>query len=116
MDKIRIERLNEQQRKALNIPDSPRHQGPWSVWECAPSIRLSLEDSILEEAGIVPIGTQFDRHYDQLEKAHLYEGKVKVKTPSQEVDIKAGDFVVFPKGLSCSWQVLEKVRKVYKFE
>lgn len=96
MSKIKIEKLNDQQKKTLNIPEAPRRQGPWSVWECAPS--------------------QFDWHYDQTEKAYLYEGKVKVKTPSEEVEIKAGDFVTFPKDLGCSWNVIEKVRKVYKFE
>ena len=96
MSKIKIEKLNEQQKKALNIPDSPKAQAPWSVWECAPS--------------------EFDWHYDRLEKAYVYEGRVKVKTPAEEVEIKAGDFVTFPKGLGCSWQVIEKIRKVYTFE
>ena len=96
MGKIKVEKLSEQQKKTLNIPKSPQQQGPWLVWECPPSL--------------------FDWHYDQTERAYLYEGKVKVKTPTEEVEIKAGDFVTFPKGLGCSWEVLERVRKVYKFE
>lgn len=96
MAKIRIEKLTDQQKKALQIPDSPQSQGPWSVWECEPST--------------------FDWHYDDVEKAYVYEGQVKVQTAEETVAIKAGDFVTFPKGLDCTWDVQEKVRKVYAFE
>lgn len=82
--------------KELGIPESPEQTGPWSVWECEPS--------------------SFGWHYDQTEKAYVYEGKVKIKTDSQDVEINAGDFVTFPRGLSCQWDVLEKIKKVYTFE
>ena len=96
MSRIKIEKLSDEQKKKLQIPATPKAQGGWSVWECPPSA--------------------FDWHYDQLEKAYVYEGKVKVKTAQETVEIKAGDFVTFPKDLSCHWQVLEKIRKVYLFE
>ena len=96
MGEIKIEQLNDQQKKDLQIPDAPQRQGPWSVWECEPST--------------------FDWHYDQVEKAYVYEGKVKVKTAQEEIEIKAGDFVTFPKDLDCTWEVNETIRKVYKFE
>ena len=43
------------------------------------------------------------------------EGKVVVSTTEGDVEINAGDIVVFPSGLSCKWKVLETIRKVYKF-
>ncbi|MDP2652989.1 MAG: cupin domain-containing protein [Candidatus Omnitrophota bacterium] len=96
MSKIKIERLDDRQKKDLAIPDAPRPQGPWSVWECKPST--------------------FDWHYDRTERAFLYEGKVKVSAGGEQVELKAGDFVTFPKGLSCTWDITETIRKVYKFE
>lgn len=96
MANIEIRRLSDEERKQLDIPDAPRRQGPWSVWECEPSV--------------------FDWHYDEMEKAYVYEGRVKVRTAVGETEIKAGDFVTFPAGLDCQWQVLETIRKVYTFE
>ena len=75
----------------------------------------------LDELGIKSWGTweceksTFDWTYSDRETAYLFEGKVKVKSALQEVDFGAGDLVVFPKGLSCTWIVEEPVRKVYKF-
>ena len=92
----KVKKFVKQQKKELDIPDTPDNTGSWSVWECAPSI--------------------FDWHYDSVEKAYVYEGKVKVKTEQEEVEIKAGDFVTFPEDLDCTWEIQEKIRKVYKFE
>ena len=49
------------------------------------------------------------------ETCYLLEGKVKVTTDEEEVEFGVGDMVTFPKGLSCTWQVKEKVRKHYTF-
>jgi uncharacterized cupin superfamily protein len=57
----------------------------------------------------------FDWHYDEQEVCFFLEGKVKVRTAEGEVAIGTGDLVTFPKGLSCTWQVLSPVRKHYKF-
>ena len=95
MKKIKVEHLKDKRKKELGIPDEPSQVGPWGVWECGPSA--------------------FDWHYDQTEIAYLYEGRVKVLTKSGEVEIRAGDYVTFPQGLSCRWEVFEKVKKVYKF-
>jgi uncharacterized cupin superfamily protein len=96
MKKIKVERLTQYQKEDLKIPDAPKKGGPWAVWECGPSA--------------------FHWHYDDTELAYIYEGRVKVITDKEHVDLKAGDFVTFPKGLDCRWEVFEKVRKVYKFE
>ena len=93
---IRVDRITEQQKKALQIPEIPCQQGKWAVWECAP--------------------LAFDWHYDQMEKAYIYEGRAVIRSAKQEITISAGDFVVFPVGLDCRWEVFETVRKVYLFE
>ncbi|KAI5397750.1 hypothetical protein KIW84_063535, partial [Lathyrus oleraceus] len=59
----------------------------WPKWGCPPS--------------------NFPWTYDATETCYLLEGKVKV-TPSganEAVEIAAGDLVVFPKGMSCTWDV-----------
>ena len=96
MEGIKIEKINDSQRKSMGIPDTPRRVGHWSVWECEPSV--------------------FDWHYSQQETAYIYEGRAKVKMGVQEIEIKVGDLVTFPKGLSCRWEVISKIRKVYTFE
>lgn len=70
----------------------------WPKWGCPPS--------------------NFPWTYDATETCYLLEGKVKV-TPSganEAVEISAGDLVVFPKGMSCTWDVSVGVDKHYKFE
>jgi len=88
VSEIRVERLTEEQIKALGTDT-------WTPWECEPKT--------------------FDWHYDDNEDAYVFEGRVKVKTPQGEVEFGAGDVVHFPKGLSCTWHVIEKIRKVYRF-
>lgn len=67
----------------------------WSSWECDPS--------------------EFDWQYPDQETAFVYKGKVVVTTnDGEKVEISAGDLMVFPKGLRCHWQVLERIEKVYK--
>ena len=95
MSEIKIERPTAEKLKELQIPSSAQETGSWSVWECEPST--------------------FDWSYSQTEIAYVYEGKVKVKTPSGEVEINKGDLVTFPKDLSCTWEVIEPVKKVYTF-
>jgi len=42
-------------------------------------------------------------------------GKVKVNTADgEEVEFGKGDLVTFPQGVKCTWDVKEKIRKVYK--
>jgi len=96
MQNIIIQRLTSEKKKELGLPDNCENNGIWSVWECEPS--------------------SFDWHYDSEEVAYIFEGKVKIKTNEEEVEIKAGDFVTFPSGLSCSWTIEEKIRKVYMFK
>ena len=60
--------------------------------------------------------SKFDWHYDEIEECYLLAGKVTVETPDgKKVEIQKGDFVTFPKGLSCKWDIREPVRKHYSF-
>jgi uncharacterized protein len=48
------------------------------------------------------------------EFVHLHAGHVIVTTQDgQRIELKAGDFATFPRGLKTEWQVLEKVRKTF---
>ena len=88
MAKIKIEKATEKRLKQLGV-DS------WSPWG----------------SGVCT----FDWHYSSEEQAYVLEGKVKVKTADEEVEINKGDLVTFPKGLSCTWTVIEPIKKVYTF-
>jgi uncharacterized cupin superfamily protein len=69
----------------------------WSPWECDPST--------------------FDWSYDTNETAYVLAGQVTVTCPDgQKVDLGPGDLVRFPRGLSCTWEVKQKIRKVYRFD
>ena len=61
--------------------------------------------------------SRFDWSYDSIEECYLLEGKVVVETKNGEkVEFGKGDFVTFPKGLSCVWDIKEPVRKHYNFK
>ena len=89
MARIKIEKPDKQKLDSLGVKS-------WSPWGCDVST--------------------FDWEYDSDEVCYILEGKVKVKTPEEEVEINKGDLVTFPKGLKCTWNVLQKIRKVYTFE
>ncbi|MHA1896219.1 MAG: cupin domain-containing protein [Promethearchaeota archaeon] len=89
MSELKVEVPSQEKLKQLDVKN-------WSPWECEPST--------------------FDWEYASDETAYILEGKVRVKTPSGEVEFKKGDLVQFPKGLKCTWNVIEKIRKVYTFQ
>jgi uncharacterized cupin superfamily protein len=61
--------------------------------------------------------SRFDWHYDETEECYLLEGKVVVETEDGEkVKFGRGDFVTFPKGLSCAWDIKKPVQKHYNFK
>ncbi|MGA1823958.1 MAG: cupin domain-containing protein [bacterium] len=61
--------------------------------------------------------SRFDWHYDSTEECYLLEGKVVVeKNDGEKVEFGKGDFVTFPRGLSCVWDIKEPVRKHYNFK
>ena len=80
-----------------------------------------LSDVELDNMGILnwPIWTcevsEFPWKYDAEESCLILEGEVYVTAGSESVEIKSGDFVIFPKGLSCVWKVTKPIRKHYQF-
>ena len=66
----------------------------WDIWSCEVST--------------------FDWHYDQKETCYILEGAVTVTSGDQEVEIRAGDLVVFPEGMDCTWAVSSPIRKHYR--
>jgi uncharacterized cupin superfamily protein len=88
--KIKVEKLTDEQIEKRGIKS-------WSIWEKAIS--------------------RFDWYYDSIEECLLLEGKVVVETADGEkVEFEKGDFVTFPKGLSCIWDIKEAVKKHYNFK
>ena len=89
MAEIKIEKTSEEKLKSLGVFG-------WPIWEKEVS--------------------KFDWHYDEQETCYLLKGKVTVTAKDgKAVDFGAGDFVVFPKGLSCVWDIKEPVKKHYNF-
>jgi len=60
--------------------------------------------------------SEFDWYYDSEEICLLINGKVTVTYDGGSVSFGAGDYVTFPKGLSCVWKVFEPVKKFYVFK
>ena len=61
--------------------------------------------------------SRFDWVYDSIEECYLLEGKVVVQTEDGErVEFGKGDFVTFPKGLNCIWDIKVPVKKHYNFK
>ncbi len=81
--------------------------------------KLSKDE--LEKMGVFkwPVWTkeasEFDWSYSEMESCYILEGDVEVITPEGAVHFEKGDFVVFPRGLSCVWKIKKAVRKHYKF-
>jgi len=82
-----------------------------------------LDKATIDKRGITkwPIWTKevsrFDWSYDSTEECYILEGKVSVEAKGgKTVEFGKGDFVTFPKGLSCTWDIKEPVRKHYNFK
>ena len=82
--------------------------------------KISGDDIQTKGINTWPIWTKevsnFEWFYDSAEHCLLLEGRVVVKTDFESVEIQAGDYVIFPKGLKCTWNVLVPVKKHYFFE
>lgn len=88
--KIDIQKVNEEEIEKRNVKS-------WPIWK----------------KGI----SRFDWYYDDTEECYLLEGKVIVETQDGEkVEFGKGDYVIFPKGLSCVWDIKEPVKKHYTFK
>jgi len=84
-----------------------------------PEIRKPT-DQERREASTWPTWTkevsEFPWEYDEKETCLILEGDVTVVNETGETfRFGAGDWVVFPKGMKCTWQVTKNVRKHYHF-
>ena len=70
--------------------------GNWPIWSCELS--------------------SFEWEYDQEEHCLIIEGEVTVIGSENTVRIVPGDYVIFPKGLKCIWEVHKPIRKHYTFK
>ncbi len=87
---IKVRKLNQEQLKEMDVFN-------WPIWKKEIS--------------------RFDWHYDDIEECYLLEGRVIVETgDGKSVSFAKGDFVTFPRGLSCTWDIKEPVRKHYNFK
>ena len=71
----------------------------WPIWTCDVS--------------------QFEWEYTQTEKCLILEGRVTVSDrldTGGSITFGPGDYVVFPTGLKCVWNITESVKKHYEFE
>lgn len=72
-----------------------------------------------EEAETWPIWekeeSKFPWEYDEQEKCLILEGRAIVETPEGTFEFGKGDYVIFPKGLRCTWEIKKKIRKHYSF-
>ncbi|HEY9597048.1 MAG TPA: cupin domain-containing protein [Cyanophyceae cyanobacterium] len=60
--------------------------------------------------------SEFPWTYDEQETCYLLEGEVIVTPDGGEpVQFGKGDLVTFPAGMSCTWNILQDVRKHYHF-
>ena len=90
MDEIIIKKLSQEEIDKIGLKS-------WPIWEKEIS--------------------RFEWYYDDIEECYILEGKVTVETENGgKVEFGKGDFVTFPKGLSCVWDIKEAVRKHYKFK
>lgn len=85
---ITVEKPDEKKLKELHVKG-------WPIWTKEPSV--------------------FDWQYDMEETCYLLEGEVTVTAGDEHISFGKGDLVIFPKGLSCTWQVKKAVKKHYRF-
>ena len=74
------------------------------------------EISVMKSKPVWSCGiSEFKWHYSNEETSLILDGEVTVTYGKKSVSFAAGDLVVFPKGLSCVWQVKKPVKKHYTF-
>ncbi len=90
MDEIKVQKLSKAELEKMKVFS-------WPIWEKEIS--------------------RFDWHYDDIEECYFLGGKVSVTTKDGKViNFGKGDFVSFPRGLSCTWDIKAPVKKHYNFK
>jgi uncharacterized protein len=88
MDELIVKKLSQDEIRQRGIES-------WPIWEKEVS--------------------RFPWQYDGDEECLILEGEVIVETSQGSFTIKAGDFVIFKKGLKCVWDIKDPIRKHYNF-
>jgi len=61
--------------------------------------------------------SEFEWEYDKTETCYIIEGEAIVTPIGQDpVTIREGDMVTFPKGMKCTWKIIEAIEKHYSFD
>ncbi len=87
--KIEVEQLENEELEELGVEN-------WPVWE-------HDED-------------KFEWFYDKTEQCYIVEGEATIVSEFESITIKAGDFVTFPAGLECIWDIDSAIKKHYTLE
>ena len=67
----------------------------WPIWESEPS--------------------KFPWHYVDKEICFIIEGEAIIKTEDGTIyNIRSGDLVKFPQGITCEWEITRKIKKHYR--
>jgi len=60
--------------------------------------------------------SEFPWEYDSVETCLILAGAATVTNEAgEQFSFGAGDWVVFPKGMTCTWRVTKPIRKHYSF-
>ena len=85
-------------------------------------VEKNLSEDELNQRGVYSWGiwekevSQFPWSYNGEELCYILEGEVTVTPDGGEaVTIGAGDFVTFPDGMSCHWNITAPIRKHFNF-
>ena len=74
-----------------------KEAGAWTIWEKEVS--------------------EFEWEYDSREICLILEGQADVTNESNEkFSFGKGDYIIFPKGMKCTWKVNKKIKKHYNFD
>jgi uncharacterized cupin superfamily protein len=87
---IKVRKLSDMELKKIGVFD-------WPIWEKEVS--------------------RFPWSYDSIEECYFLEGEAMIETKDgRAVKIGKGDFVVFPRGLFCTWDIKKPIKKHYNFK
>ncbi len=87
--KIEVDRPDNDELKEMGVET-------WPVWEHG------------EE--------KFEWFYDKTERCYIISGEATIVSEFETLTIKPGDFITFPAGLECIWDVDYAIRKHYMIE
>lgn len=104
--------------RASSEPLPPMPLAPESIREGTPQafgrILLQSDDKRISSGLWECTPGRFTWDFTWDEFVHVHVGHVVVTTEDgRRIELRAGDFAAFPRGLKTEWQVLERVRKTF---